>query len=139
MPGPEDDWIQKAEGDLTTAALALRRRKQPLPDIACFHCQQCAEKYLKAFLAAKGEIPERTHVLVHLLHECAMHDATVLLLEPVALELQPYAVRPRYPGMETTRDEARSAIKAAKKLRAAIRLRLGLPVNGKKSRRRKNS
>ena len=44
------EWIQKAEGDLATAHRELRARKSPNFDAACFHAQQCAEKYLKALL-----------------------------------------------------------------------------------------
>jgi HEPN domain-containing protein len=45
----EDDpraWVAKAEEDFEMARLALRRKK-PLTDPACFHAQQCAEKYLR--------------------------------------------------------------------------------------------
>ena len=34
--------------------------------VICFHCQQAAEKYLKAFLVQRGLKPERTHDLAHL-------------------------------------------------------------------------
>ena len=42
------EWIEKAEGDFTTAGRELRARKNPNYEAACFHAQQCAEKYLKA-------------------------------------------------------------------------------------------
>ena len=41
------EWIRKAEAD-HHAAVKLHRGSDPLHDIVCFHCQQCAEKYLKA-------------------------------------------------------------------------------------------
>lgn len=50
---PEDsleEWIRKAEQDFEYARMGIRRRKSPLYDGVCFHAQQCAEKYLKAFL-----------------------------------------------------------------------------------------
>ena len=43
------DWVDKAEDDWKAAVDLDRRRRDPLPDPVCFHCQQCAEKYLKAF------------------------------------------------------------------------------------------
>ena len=43
------EWIKKAEGDYAAATILSRRRKVPLHDHVCFHCQQSAEKYLKAF------------------------------------------------------------------------------------------
>ena len=44
------EWIEKAEGDFATAGRELRARKNPNYEAACFHAQQCAEKYLKAIL-----------------------------------------------------------------------------------------
>jgi HEPN domain-containing protein len=41
------EWIRKAEEDYTAATVLARRRKHPTPSVVCFHCQQCAEKYLK--------------------------------------------------------------------------------------------
>jgi len=61
------EWVSKAEGDLSTAERELRARKKPNYDAACFHAQQCAEKYLKAFLQEKGIPFGKTHNLVALL------------------------------------------------------------------------
>jgi len=44
------EWIDKAELDFTSADLLLHAGETPLSDPACFHCQQCAEKYLKGYL-----------------------------------------------------------------------------------------
>jgi HEPN domain-containing protein len=44
------DWIAKAEGDYASANREYRARKTPNYDSACFHAQQCIEKYLKAWL-----------------------------------------------------------------------------------------
>ncbi|MCZ6676164.1 MAG: HEPN domain-containing protein [Candidatus Poribacteria bacterium] len=59
-----DEWIEKAEADFKGAVALNRRRKDPLPDLVCYHCQQSAEKYLKAFLIAQGITPPRIHDLV---------------------------------------------------------------------------
>jgi HEPN domain-containing protein len=50
-----NEWIAKAEADDKSALALQRRRKEPLPDIVCYHCQQCVEKYLKAYLSS-GQI-----------------------------------------------------------------------------------
>ena len=49
MRDPEEikEWINKAEDDFEGAKDIARRRKRPLPDLVCFHCQQSAGKYLK--------------------------------------------------------------------------------------------
>jgi HEPN domain-containing protein len=44
------EWIEKAEGDLLTAQREYRARNRPNYDAVCFHAQQTAEKYLKAWL-----------------------------------------------------------------------------------------
>ena len=48
---PERDWFEKADQDLELARRALGPGK-PLPEMSCYHAQQCAEKYLKGYLIA---------------------------------------------------------------------------------------
>ena len=50
MPSISKEWILKAEGDFATAMREYRARKSPNYDAACFHAQQCIEKYMKASL-----------------------------------------------------------------------------------------
>ena len=61
------EWIEKAEGDFRTALREMRARKQPNYDATCFHAQQCAEKYMKAFLQEKLVPVDKTHDLLRLL------------------------------------------------------------------------
>ena len=44
------EWVEKAEEDFRVATREYRARKHPAYNAACFHAQQCAEKYLKARL-----------------------------------------------------------------------------------------
>jgi HEPN domain-containing protein len=53
------EWISKAEGDWNAAGTLFRARKHPNYDGACFHTQQCAEKYLKAKLEETGILSEK--------------------------------------------------------------------------------
>jgi len=56
------EWVSKAEGDYATARREVRARRQPNFDAACFHAQQCAEKYIKALFysnRARGERARR--------------------------------------------------------------------------------
>ena len=39
---PEQEWFEKADQDLEMARRALGPEK-PLPGMACYHAQQCAE------------------------------------------------------------------------------------------------
>src|ERR1041384_7794702 len=43
-------WVAKAENDLIVATHLLRMRKECPVDAVCFHAQQAAEKYIKAYL-----------------------------------------------------------------------------------------
>ncbi|SRR6266545_6275408 len=58
-------WVRKAEEDME-GARELGARKPPLRDLVCFHCQQAAEKYLKALLQELGAVVPKTHELEEL-------------------------------------------------------------------------
>ena len=61
------EWIEKAEADYGSAQREYRARKCPNYDAACFHAQQCAEKYMKAWLQEKARAVDKTHDLVRLM------------------------------------------------------------------------
>jgi HEPN domain-containing protein len=121
-----DEWVAKAEADYRAAVALNRRRKEPLPDIVCYHCQQSAEKYLKAYLIANGVSPPHIHDLIQLLNLCALHDATLATRLPLVQTLNPYGVLIRYPGMSATEAEAKDAVNAMRRLRSLLRRKLGL-------------
>jgi HEPN domain-containing protein len=60
-------WVLKAEEDWA-GARELAARTPPLRDLACFHCQQAAEKYLKSLLQELGAAVPKTHNLKDLLN-----------------------------------------------------------------------
>ena len=121
-----DEWIAQAEADYKGAVALQRRRRDPLPGLVCFHCQQCGEKYLKAFLVAQGVTPERTHDLLYLLSDASEYDARLDAFAPDCALLNPYAVAARYPGLVTSVADAADALRSARRLRRALRRRLGL-------------
>lgn len=121
-----DEWVAKAEADYKTASALNRRRKEPLPDIICYHCQPCAEKYLKAYLIAQGVVPPRIHDLEDLFNLCALHDTTLAARLPLVQTLNPYGVLIRYPGMSATVAEAKDAVQTVRRLRSVLRRKLGL-------------
>jgi HEPN domain-containing protein len=55
-------WVQKAEPDWEVAHKLAEGNKPPR-DIVCFHCQQAAEKYLKAILQEIGHVVPKIHDL----------------------------------------------------------------------------
>lgn len=113
-------WVERAEEDYLMARSALRRRK-PLTYSACFHAQQCAEKYLKAILVSKGVAFAKAHDLLLLSNQCEK-AGVFLVIEPKQLNtLSDYAVRVRYPGDDPTPDDAREAVEIAKAVRRFVR------------------
>jgi HEPN domain-containing protein len=119
------EWIEKAEADYK-GAVGMSRRRDPLPDLVCYHCQQSVEKYLKAYLVAQGASPPAIHDLRQLLLLCTNFDALLAGLEPLAKFLNPYGVLVRYPGLSATIEESKEAVKAARHIRALLREKLGL-------------
>jgi len=121
------EWLEKAEGDYATAGRELRARRRPNYDAACFHAQQTAEKYLKAFLQEHRVAFPKTHSLIELLELCLPLDAGFELQRDLLVRLDRYAVRYRYPGESADKDEARQAFRAVKVVRTFVREKLGLP------------
>ncbi len=111
------EWVEKAEGDFIVAQKIYRARKQPVYDAVCYHAQQCAEKYLKAFLQENKKNIPRTHELLDLLKLCQEIDASLELISSDLKELARYAVNIRYPGESADKDEAKIAFAAVKAVR----------------------
>jgi HEPN domain-containing protein len=116
-----EEWIKKAEGDWHSAARELRARKNPNYDAACFHAQQCAEKYLKAFLQSKNQRFAKTHNLIELLELSLRHETAFELFRDILSLLNQYSVLYRYPGEEASKLEASEAVKALKQFRNFVR------------------
>jgi HEPN domain-containing protein len=119
-------WVRKAEDDIE-GARDLAARKPPLRDLVCFHCQQAAEKYLKAFLQEAGVPVPRTHDLDRLLNLVVAHDSTLQRLERGLNSLSRYAVDYLYPILRTRARQMQSALRLAERVRKELRQRLRLP------------
>ena len=122
------EWAKKAEDDFKVVSQILRRRKDIVPDAACFFCQQCVEKYLKARLIEAGIAFPRTHDLLQLLNLCLPLESLWSPYAKTVDAMSDYAVDFRYPGHSATLAEARWCLKNCKALRREIRQSLGLPV-----------
>ena len=96
-------------------------------DLICFHCQQMAEKYLKALLQELGQPVLKTHNLLVLLQSLAPHDSTLAALRRRMMALSRFAVDFRYPGMSANNRQSTAAIRSAEHVRRAFRQRLNLP------------
>jgi HEPN domain-containing protein len=91
-------WLARADGDAVVAELALSR-DPPLINSAAFHCQQAAEKMLKALLVAAGVAPPRSHDM-ELLIEAASPQYPTLRKEMQAFaRLTEWLTASRYPDL----------------------------------------
>ena len=88
-------WLLRAAEDL--AAAAALTAPATLRS-ALFHCQQAAEKSLKAFLTWHQRPFPRTHNLTVLSGFCAEVDASLDAAIAPSLALTRFAVAMRYPG-----------------------------------------
>jgi HEPN domain-containing protein len=108
-----EKWIIKAENDLKVVQKELNS-DDPVCDVTCYHCQQTAEKYLKAFLLKNGVDPEKTHLISYLIRDCIKFDNEFEELY-IYSYLSEYAVEIRYPDdfYIPDIDETRESYKAA--------------------------
>ena len=126
MKAATHDWVRKAEGDYLAALALSRRRKVPLYDQICFHCQQSAEKYLKARLEEAGIFSPKTHDLERLLVLVTTVEPLWSSLRLRLKRLTDYAVDFRYPGNEATGQDAKTALGDCKAIRKEARIALYL-------------
>lgn len=111
-----DEWLRFARDDLEAAEYLLGMQPRKI-EIICYHCQQCAEKALKAGLALFDDDIPRTHSLGTLLKACSLRFEQLHQLVACVALLQPYAISVRYPyelSIQSGDDE--QAISNAKKV-----------------------
>jgi len=109
-------WLTKAASDLRSARVLGSADDAPL-DTAIYHCQQTAEKAVKAFLVSREISPEKTHDIRKLTLEATVHEPRFNEVMDMAVSLTPYAWEFRYPDdlAETypTREEFDEALQHA--------------------------
>ncbi len=88
-------WVRRAEVDLGLATLGMQDPEFYLQGIG-FHCQQAAEKMLKAFLVQEDVVFPKTHNLMALIALCCDLDEAFAELAPACDRLNPLAVETRY-------------------------------------------
>lgn len=108
-------WTVKAHRDL----IAAQRLAPELPDIAIYHCQQAAEKALKAVLAYNDQDPGKTHNLATLIQQVSAYRPQLRSRLEEARFLSKYNIEYRYPvdsseDLNPTPGELRKAFRFAK-------------------------
>lgn len=104
-------WLRKTRSDMLAMAASLEAGAL---DASCFHAQQAAERFLKAYLIHVGTDFPFTHNLVKLADLAATSDPKFSALRGQAEQLTPYAVELRYdhefwPEADVVQEACRSA------------------------------
>jgi HEPN domain-containing protein len=106
-------WIHFAQMDFDSA-VALSEKFRPPLEIVCYHCQQAAEKILKAYMIAKTNTLTKTHILVDLLNTCVQYSADFDNFRNVCIKLTAFIALTRYPSsIELTEQAMKNALKDA--------------------------
>ena len=107
-------WLTKSQRDLKVAWV-LFKNEESLLDAVVYHCQQFAEKSLKAYLTYKNTTFRKTHDLDVLIDLCCQSEASFQELKDGADILTPYATEFRYPSdtIEPEKYEAEEALRIA--------------------------
>jgi HEPN domain-containing protein len=92
------NWLLKASHDPAAARL-LAQGDRPILDVAIYHCQQAAEKTVKAFLVFNDEFPDRTHDVNVLMQRAILFEPGLVALRDAAIRTTPYATLFRYPRL----------------------------------------
>ena len=116
-------WLVKAHDDLESARILAGAAQRAN---ALFHCQQCGEKSLKAFLTWRDRPFRKTHNLKELGEACAGIDSSLQTITGQGAILTDYAWRLRYPGDPYVIEEGEivSMLVLAANLLAEIRSRI---------------
>ncbi|MDR1323266.1 MAG: HEPN domain-containing protein [Candidatus Margulisbacteria bacterium] len=110
-------WLQHAYNDLLVAQQCVEKMRPQQTEIACYLCQQCAEKALKGFLVFHKIDPPKIHNLIQLCQSCADIDENFSRILNFCSNLTSFAVIPRYPNeLAPNEDIASSAIASAQKI-----------------------
>jgi len=114
------EWVRKAEDDYRLAA-AIHRGAEPFHDGVCFHCQQAAEKYLKALLEELRLPVPKTHDLEHLRILLVPHYPGLRPFGRGMRFLRQFGVDTRYPGDRATKRNTLAAFRWPDRVRLTAR------------------
>ena len=127
------EWLRYASMDIDAAQQLYSQQQNPRQrpiEIILYHCQQGAEKALKAFMVQNGHYPPKTHDLQDLRLICKQWDTRFEYTRLVnhCDFLDPFGVVVRYPNFYMPLDSSHAArgLNSAKRIYDFVCERLGL-------------
>ena len=91
------EWFRFAANDLIVARHCYYDFHPKQTEIACYHCQQCAEKALKGFLIFKDIEPPKIHILPQLCQMCIALEASFTTIFDICNYLTQFGSATPYP------------------------------------------
>lgn len=114
------EWLLHADDDLRLARIAFKLKTAVPYKLIAYHAQQCAEKYIKAYLVFKKIDFPFSHNISVLLELLPSSADWVTELQSAA-GLSAYAITTRYPGKDkVTKKEAVKAVALADTVRKTV-------------------
>ncbi|MCB9493057.1 MAG: HEPN domain-containing protein [Epsilonproteobacteria bacterium] len=122
-------WLKIAQEDLLAAKGLC---KLELFSSAVYHCQQSAEKSLKAYLVSKKNPILKTHDLIKLLEVCMSFDKEFEKKFDAANYISPFSSKFRYPTEFEVPDkeETQQAISCAQSIFRFVLRKIAKPQSG---------
>ena len=121
------NWVDKADNDLAFAKASLQDGLEFYPQI-CFYLHQSIEKYLKAYIIARGLNFKRIHDLMELVEICAEDDQEFNKFNETVKLLNPFYIGTRYPDFIITinKSDAEKALWVAEEIANSIKSKLSI-------------
>lgn len=124
-----DPWLAQSAADLADAEALAERGRHAL---ACFLCQQSAEKAVAGYLFARGAEQVWGHALADVCEDAKAIDPSFDVIKTVAILLDKHYLASRYPsalpgGVPAEvyeAEDSRRAIEIAREVRAFVDERL---------------
>ena len=122
-------WLKIVEDDLKSAKGLLKLK---IFSTSTYHCQQAAEKALKAYLAFKDCKIIKIHDLIELVALCSDLDKDFEKLYDDAEHLNPFSTKFRYPTEFDIPDyeDTKSAIKQTQRIVNFVLKKISEPETG---------
>jgi HEPN domain-containing protein len=92
------EWFKYSNNDYLSAKKLFEDMWPKQLEISCYHCQQSAEKALKAYLIFKDIDPPHIHDLQRLSKLCADYDSSFASIFDLCSSITDFSVVSRYPN-----------------------------------------